>query len=66
MLVERKTVKRTRIAVVKKVTRRRRTAQVGVAKRAPIVMDKADNSAVTLAIAKVGAKYAKMLNLLSQ
>ena len=66
MLVERKTVKRTRIAVVKKVTRRRRTAQAGFVKKAPIVMDKADNSAVTLAIAKAGAKYAKMLNLLSQ
>ncbi len=38
---------------------------VGV-KRSPAVLIKADDSSVTLAIAKMGARYDKMLNLLSR
>lgn len=66
MLVERKMAKRTKMSVAKKMTRSSRIARADRIKQTPIVMNKADNSAVTMAIARVGAKYEKMLNLLSQ
>lgn len=66
MLAERKTTKRIKTSLAKRVARRLRTASASRVRRAPIVLAKADNAAVTLAIEKVGAKYAKMLNLLSQ
>ena len=66
MLVERKIAKIAKTSAIRRTARKTRMARAADANGLSIAMTKADDSTVTVTIAKVGAKYEKMLNLLSR
>ncbi len=66
MLVERKIAKIAKTSAVRRAARKTRMARAADANSLSIAMTKADDNTVTVTIAKVGAKYEKMLNLLSR
>lgn len=66
MLFERKRVKVSDTLAVRKVARRLSESRAVGVKRLRAVLIKSDDSSVTLAITKIGARYGKMLNLLSR